>query len=223
MSDNRNMTNAGSGGPPEGAGYDTPGRDETIRSTSPAVGSPGETSEQRLTTPQPVIRSINETPGDANPALKETEAAEKGEMTTAELLLARETAEEEFSRSAPASEYQDQNMENPGFNATDSGEPSFPYKYQEEATAKSMDSPDLQESFIGATGGVGALDLRGRAERVEERAGADTQYTDAMAGEGPYGAKAQELDYSGPETPVPGPPSDLDEIAPDMRNIPDGS
>src|SRR5947209_9019809 len=81
-------------GPPEGAGYTTPGQDTIIQSGSPAVPSPSKPSEARLQTPRPVIESIGEVPADANPALAETAGFEEGRTTTADLLRARESAEE---------------------------------------------------------------------------------------------------------------------------------
>src|SRR5438128_1954830 len=90
-------------------GYDTPGEDSIMRSTSRAVPSPSKTSKQRLTPPDPVIESLGETPGDANPALAETVGAEQGQVSTADLLRARETAEEQRPRATGnIHPYQDQ-------------------------------------------------------------------------------------------------------------------
>jgi hypothetical protein len=90
-------------------GYDTPGQDRIIDSSSDAVPSPSATSEQRLETPDAFIGGeVNERPGDANPALNETTGYEKGEISTADLLRAREFAEEKRSRDLGTEMYADQ-------------------------------------------------------------------------------------------------------------------
>jgi hypothetical protein len=216
---NRNQ-NAGQSAP-EGPGYATPGQDRIVQSKSPAVPSPSETSEQRLTTPGSRIQSINEQPGDANPALQETIGEEQGQVSTADMLRARETAEEERLRAAQAQIYQDAGPDeiDREFSRTDSGQPDFPFKYQEDATPRSIDSPDVQQDFEGMTQGVGSMDLRARAEAMLDRDGPETAYTDALHGEGPFGREAQELDAEGPEMTnkfVPG-----DDVVHEMKNIPD--
>jgi len=225
MDDTRlnNSQGQGQSSAPEGTGYSTPGRDSIVQSGSPAVPSPSETSEERLTAPRPAIQSLGETPGDANPALSETVAAEEGQGTTADLLRAREAAEEQYLRDAQAHVYQDQGPDtlDRQFSRTDSGQPEFPFAHQEDASARTMDSPDVQESFEGMSQGVGSLDLRARAERTIDRAGDQTAYTDAMAGQGPFGRKAEEYDAEGPEMQGSALPTDIDIVAPEMKNIPD--
>jgi hypothetical protein len=205
----------------EGTGYSTPGQDQIVQSTSAAVPSPSETSAQRLTTPKGHLQSINEQPGDANPALQETIGEEQGQVSTADLLRARETAEEARLREAQAQIYQDASPDqiDREFSRTDSGQPEFPFGYQEDASPRSIDSPDVQQDFESASGGVGSMNIRARAESMVERDGRETSYTDALHGEGPFGRRAQELDAEGPEmtnTFVPG-----DDVVRDMKNIPD--
>jgi hypothetical protein len=90
-------------------GFDTPGQDRIINSSSDAVPSPSATSGQRLETPDAFIGGeVNERPGDANPALNETTGYEKGETSTADFLRARESAEEQRSRSTGKEMYADQ-------------------------------------------------------------------------------------------------------------------
>jgi len=90
-------------------GYDTPGEDRIIQSTSEAVPSPSTTSEQRLTTPDAFIGGeVQAKPGSANPAINETKAYDTGEASTADLLRARESAEEEHLRVRGIEMYEDQ-------------------------------------------------------------------------------------------------------------------
>jgi len=90
-------------------GYETPGEDTVIKSGSDAVPSPSTTSEQRLQPPDSYIGGrVNEPPGDANPALDETIGYEKGQTSTADLLRAREAAEERIPRSMGKEMYADQ-------------------------------------------------------------------------------------------------------------------
>lgn len=213
----------GRGAAPEGTGYSTPGADRIIQSSSEAVPSPSASMEQRLTTPKGTITSLGETPADANPALAQTVAEESGQGTTAEMLLARETAEEQYLRNAQANIYQDQGPDTMDrqFSKSDSGQPDSPYAYQEDATTRSIDSTDVTESFEGMAQGIGSMDLRARAESMLDRDGSQTAYTDAMSGQGPVGHKAEEYDAQGAEMHNTSVPGDLDVLAPGMKNIPD--
>jgi hypothetical protein len=212
----------GESGPPEGTGYETPGSEKLLRSTSPAVSAPSQTSEDRLTTPKPEIESIGERPADANPALVETVGLEQGQTSTADLLRARETAEEAHLRSAQAHIYEDQGPETmpEDVREADTGQPDYPYAHQDHATAETIESPDTQQDFMAATGGIGSMDLRARADSMVERAGNETVYNASMHGAGPVGREAEKLDYDGPEMPNTVEPSEIDMIAPDMKNIP---
>lgn len=90
MDDNESRTQSGSY-----SGYDTPGEDRIISSNSDAVPSPSETGRQRMETPDPFIcGEVNEKPGDDNPALNETLGFDEGKSNTADILRARESAEE---------------------------------------------------------------------------------------------------------------------------------
>lgn len=211
----------GQGSPPEGAGYQTPGEDRLLQSNSPAVPSPSRPSEDKLTTPRPYLRSIDEQPADANPALPQTVAEGQGQANTADLLRARETAEEQYLRDAQAHIYQDSGPDaiNPRFSSTDTGQPDVPFQHQEDATTESIDSVDVQQDFQSMSGGVGGMNLRARAEAMMDRDGPETAYTDAMSGQGPFGRKADELDISGPETTHKFVPNDSE--IPPMKNIPD--
>ena len=90
-------------------GYGTPGDDKILPNTDEAVSSPSVTSRQRMEPPDPYIGGdVNEKPGDANPALNETIGFEQGTASTADLLRARESAEETPTREAGAEMYADQ-------------------------------------------------------------------------------------------------------------------
>jgi hypothetical protein len=90
-------------------GYDTPGQDTIIRSNSDAVPSPSTRSEDRVQHPDSYIGGkVNEKPGDANPALDETIGYEEGRTDTADLLRARESAEERIPRTTGKELYADQ-------------------------------------------------------------------------------------------------------------------
>jgi len=90
-------------------GYETPGEDTILKSKSDAVPSPSETSRQRMEAPDSYVGGeVNETPGDANPALDETIGYEKGQTSTADLLRARESAEERDARAMGKEIYADQ-------------------------------------------------------------------------------------------------------------------
>jgi len=90
-------------------GYETPGEDTILKSKSDAVPSPSETSRQRMEAPDSYVGGeVNETPGDANPALDETIGYEKGQTSPADLLRARESAEERDARAMGKEIYADQ-------------------------------------------------------------------------------------------------------------------
>ncbi len=91
------------------SGYETPGQDDIIKSTSEAVPSPSMRSEDRVQAPSEHIGGrVNETPGDSNPAIAETVGYETGQTNTADLLRAREGAEEQGARERGREMYVDQ-------------------------------------------------------------------------------------------------------------------
>jgi hypothetical protein len=90
-------------------GYDAPGEDKVISNTSEAVPSPSVTGRQRMEAPDAFIGGdVNEKPGDDNPALDETTGFAQGKSTTADLLRAREDAEEQITLKRGNEEYADQ-------------------------------------------------------------------------------------------------------------------
>jgi len=90
-------------------GYDAPGEDKIISNSSEAVPSPSVTSRQRMETPDAFIGGdVNEKPGDDNPALDDTTGFAQGKEKTADLLRAREDAEEQIALRRGNEEYADQ-------------------------------------------------------------------------------------------------------------------
>jgi hypothetical protein len=203
------------------SGYATPGKDDVIESRSLAVGSPGEPSEQRLQGPKPTIESISETPGDSNPALSETVGAEEGQTSTADLLRARETAEEQNLRGTSRQMYADQLPgSNPqAFEHTDAGRPNWPDDLQEDPM-EYRESPRAYSSITTGVEPIDATTMQGRVDAVSDRAGAEAAARESGSGLAPVGYDAAEDEYERREMHTPTQLSDLDLIAPDMLNIP---
>jgi hypothetical protein len=112
-------------------GYDTPGEDTTLTSSSDAIPSPGDTGGRHIEAPDPYIGGeVNEKPGDDNPALNETIGFEEGKTSTADMLRARESAEEQRSGEPDTETYADQ-----GVTAGTTGQ--VPYDINQ------LDSPDM--------------------------------------------------------------------------------
>ncbi|MBF6614556.1 MAG: hypothetical protein IVW55_15700 [Chloroflexi bacterium] len=202
-------------------GYDAPGKDTIVQSSSDAVPSPTETSEQRLTTPKPSIQSINETPGDANPALSETISEEKGQTSTADMLRAREAAEEEYLRRADAQVYADQPPDGgrpQEWEEKDSGRPNWPNDRLNEAV-ESKEITGVEEDFIGMTQG-GSLSLAGRADRAEDSAADQASAGESRSGLSSVGHDIEEDIYERQEMHRPVEESEMDRLAPGMLNLP---
>lgn len=207
----------------DNSGYGTPGEDNTIRSTSPAIPSPSKTSEERLQGPKPVIESLGEKPGDANPALRETVSKEKGQATTADVLRARETAEEQPVRAKGIEyPYQDQGMgATPSeFEQTDTGRPNWPDD-RLESPMEYMESPRADASFMGGTLDKPIVDLKPRMDATVDRASTQASEFESRSGLPSVGLDADEDKYENREMRKPTEPSDLDRIAPGMINVPD--
>jgi hypothetical protein len=207
-------------------GYETPGEDTIIKSTSRAVPSPSKTSKERLTPPDPVIESLGETPGDANPALAETVGAEQGQVSTADLLRARETAEEQRPRATGnIHPYQDQG---PGdapdeYERSDTGRPTWPNERQEDPI-EYMESPRADAPLMaGSPDKVGGdLAMKGRMDMAAERDSTESTARESGTGLPTTGFSAEEEEYERREMRTPSEPSDLDRIVPGMLNVPPG-
>lgn len=219
-------------GPPEGKGYETPGRDMIIESTSDAIQSPTRTSSERLQTPKPVIETIGQTPGNANPAIAETAGFEHGEMSTADLLRAREDAEEQFARNPNhPQQYQDQGSAASTQEARDqaagemnTGRPtpaSLIPNDQQQAPTDYVGSPHAGEPLMKTTPEVFGMDSIGRQEATMERERAQASQAEYGSGGLPsVGWDAEADAYARREMHTPSEPSDLDSIAPRMTNLP---
>lgn len=221
----RGQSQGSSSGETSYQGYATPGSDVVIESSSEAIQSPTQGTEERLSAPKSVIESLGETPGDANPALAETLRAQEGRGSTAEMLMARETAEEAGPRASGAGAsdamYQDQQrgVASQEYLDSDSGRPNWPDDRQREPVDY-MDAPRANAP-LGA-GGLASLDLglKGRVDAAIDRSSTEASFQESRSGLPPVGFNAGEDAYERREMDRPTPPSDMDLIAPEMTNLP---
>ncbi|HEX9988160.1 MAG TPA: hypothetical protein VGE45_06740 [Chloroflexia bacterium] len=201
-------------------GYATPGEATIEQSTSSAVPAPSQTSEERLTTPQGTIQSIGETPGDANPALAETLGAAQGQVSTADLLRAREGAEEQGLRAAQAEAYADQASGVASeYEDTDAGRPNWPNDRREEPV-EYMDSPRADMPLGAGTADKWGIEAKGRVDWTMDRAGTQASAGESRSGLPPVGMNAEEDKYEEREFGRPTEASEIDQIAPGMVNLP---
>ncbi len=216
-----NDQNAGGSPQTNMPGYHTSGQDTILKSTSEAVPSPSETTEQRLSDPKPVIQSIGETPGDANPALAETIALEQGRASTADLLRARETAEEDLTLAKGVLPYQTESRgaRPEEFETTDSGRPNWPDD-QREQPVEYMQSPRANMPLGTGATDVYGTSLKGRVDSEVDNAATQAAANTTRSGLAPVGHDVAEDIYTQEEFGRPEPPSDLDMIAPGMVNLP---
>lgn len=221
MSD-KEHDNSGTGQQANMPGYHTPGQDSTLQSTSEAVPTPGQTSEQRLDDPKPYIEAISATPGEANPALGETLGAEQGSTGTADLLMAREAAEERPVREDGIRGYQDQSAGSrpEQFQDADSGRPNWPNDKQEEPI-NYMEAPRPYVP-LGTMGGTDFHDMnfRARIDAEVDRSSTEAQKGESRSGLPEVGLDAEEDKYEQREFGRPSPPSEMEMFAPGMPNLP---
>lgn len=206
---------------PQEPGYETPGADTVIYSNDAGVPSPSETSDQRLQKPKPVIQSINETPGDANPALNETIAAEQGKADTADLLRARESAEGQQLRKAGAQIYEDQppDAEPAAFEQEDGGRPTWPDN-REEPPIEKMESPHSEASYMAGSPDYLGLNWKGRVDEEMDRNAKQAAAQDSPAGFSTAGQSPEEARDEQLEMDHPTPQSDADRLMPGMVHLP---
>jgi hypothetical protein len=219
MSDNQN--NSGTGPEAGQPGYHTPGQDTTLQSTSEAVPAPDRTSEQRLDDPKPYIEAIDATPGEANPALGETVGFEQGTASTADVLRAREVAEELPVRQDQVRPYQDQSSGTrpEQYQDMDSGRPNWPDDKQEDPI-NYMESPRPYMPM-----GTGATDFydrsfQGRVDAEVDRSSTEAEKGESRSGLPHVGLDTEEDKYEQREFGRPQPPSDMEMFAPGMPNLP---
>jgi len=222
MDDRRETGNTAQGkdGGGDYQGYETPGADQIVESTSSAVPSPSVPSEERLTTPKPVIESIGETPGDANPALVETVGAAQGQVSTADMLRAREGAEEQNLRAADASIYQDEGGSTfTRMEQADSGRPNWPDD-RREAPLEYMTSPRADAAVMSGDAAIGDHNLRARVDATIDRDSTHASAQESRSGLPPVGLHEEEDKYEEREFGRPQPPSDLEMTGGAMVNLP---
>ncbi len=202
-------------------GYHTPGADSTMQSSSQAIPVPEMTQEERLQDPEPLIQSIHETPGDANPALRETIGMEQGTVSTAELLAAREAGEERLMRQAGEQIYQDatnttgaRDME-----STDTGRPNWPDDRREDP-AEYMTSPRADAPFGAGSSDKFDLGFKGRVDAMIDRDSTQASAGESRSGLPAVGFTGENDQYENREFDRPDTPSDMDTIAPGMVNLP---
>lgn len=215
-SDNKNANTDDMSAEP---GYHTPGRDTTLQSSSAAVPVPRETSEQRLTEPQPSV--AGETPGDANPALAETIGEEEGRVSTADLLAARETAEERPVQARGLPSYQDQSTASQPdeFQNADSGRPNWPDDLQVEPT-EYTESPRADMPLLAGAPDVYDLNFKGRVDAEVDRSATQAAGSESRSGLSPVGHGSDEDNYERRDFERPESPSELETFAPGMVNLP---
>ncbi len=204
-------------------GYLTPGEDKVVESNSSAVPSPTQPSEQRLDAPKPVIESIGETPGSANPALVETVGASQGQVSTADMLRARETAEEQGLKEVGAQAYAEQSQGGAlpkEFTQTDSGRPNWPDD-RRQAPTEYMESPRVDMSYLpSGIDKAGGSSFAGRVDSNIDSLSTQAAAQESRSGLSPVGMNAEEDKYEEREFGRPTPPSDIETIVPDMVNLP---
>lgn len=202
-------------------GFATPGEDKIVESTSSAVPSPSVPSEGRLEAPKPVIETFGEAPGSSNPALAETVGVAEGKVSTADMLLARETAEEQGVRAAGAPLYEGQSPQagEDSFADRDSGRPNWPDDRQQEPVGY-MDSPRANTSYAAGSADKVDITFAGRVDALSDRAGTQGSAQESRSGLAPVGQNAEEDKYEQREFDRPTEASEIDEIAPTMLNLP---
>lgn len=165
-------------------------------------------------------------PGSDNPALDETYAEQAGEISTADLLRVRESAEEQRLRDQKAEIYADQS---PGagpdqWRDIDAGRPNWPAE-RDRSPGEYMESPRADAAYLsgsGAGGGSGAdtQQLEAEADALADRTGSQAARGEARSGIADPGADPEEDIYAREEWTEPQPPSEMDMFAPGMVNLP---
>jgi hypothetical protein len=165
-------------------------------------------------------------PGSDNPALAETYAEESGDISTADFLLARESAEEERLRQEQTQIYADQarSQDPRGRRNTEGGSGQWPAD-GEQSPAEYMDAPRAESSLLGGSAGSGVgmntIELEGEVDAMNDRVGADAARNQSPVHLGsPDPADPQADFYTRREYDRDNPPSDLDVLAPGMSYLP---
>jgi len=203
--------------------YYVSGQDEVLQSSSEAVPAPSLTEEQRLSNPGFSYQSTGETPGDSNPALAETVGAEEGRVSTADLLRARESAEEApvIGRGLPA--YEDQSTAGSPradeFQNAEGARPNWPDDRREDPI-EYMTSPRANTPFGAGVEGNQGLNEKGLIDAATDRNATQASKNESRSGLPPVGFSSEDDKYEHREFDRPAPPSEMDEMAPGMVNLP---
>lgn len=205
-------------------GWENPGQERIIESRSEAVPSPSRTSDERIQEPDPYIETFNERPGDANPALDETLAHNQGTGSTADMLRAREAAEEQRLREAGGHIYADQSNVMPEeWTDADKSRPNFPLDRQEQPI-EYTDSPRIESSY-GATGagggtGIDSQQLEAEVDRLVAHESNEAGKAWSRTGMPQIGSNAEEDNYAEREVGRPAPPSEMDMFSHGTPHLP---
>lgn len=235
---NSNQQNSNTGGPAQNAqgthgtqggqqngepDYYVSGQDKVLESSSAAVPAPSMTEEQRLSDPGFAFQSTGETPGAANPALAETIGEEEGRVSTADLLRARETAEETpvLARGLPT--YEDQSTTGSPradeFQNAEGARPNWPDDRREDP-AEYMTSPRANAPFGSGLQGNEGLNEKGLIDAAVDRNSTQASKNESHSGLPAVGFDSEEDKYEHREFENVAPPSEMDEVAPGMVNLP---
>jgi hypothetical protein len=165
-------------------------------------------------------------PGSDNPALAETYAEESGDISTADFLLARESAEEERLRQEQTQIYADQARSQDPRGRRSTGNKSGGQPADgEQGPAAYMDAPHAESSLLGGSAGAGVgmntIELEGEVDAMNDRVGADAARNESPVHLGsPDSVDPQADFYTRREYDQDNPPSDLDVLAPGMSYLP---
>jgi len=165
-------------------------------------------------------------PGSDNPALNETYAEESGDISTADFLRARESAEEERLRQEQTQIYADQTRSQDPRGRRDTGDGSGAWPVDgEQSPAEYMDAPRAESSLLGGSAGSGVgmntIELEGEVDAMNDRVAADAARNESPVRLGsPDPADPQADFYTRREYVQENPPSDLDVLAPGMAYLP---
>lgn len=165
-------------------------------------------------------------PGSDNPALAETYAEESGDISTADFLLARESAEEERLRQERAQIYADQARSQDPRGRRGKGKKSGGRPQDgEQGPAAYLDAPHADSSFLGGSGGEGVgmstIEFEGEIDAMNDRVGADAGRNESPAHLASPDPNDRSADfYTKREYEQSTPPSDLEVLAPGMSYLP---
>ena len=209
--------------------FDSHGEDKLLESNSPVVPSPSQQSDDRTRPPDPYLSSLGgATPGSDNPALDQTRKHGLGEASTADMLRAREAAEEEYLRRGSAEgavpdatigQDQMEGLRPDEYQDRDAGRPNWPDDRQQ-APLDYMDAPRADMPLGGGTADTLDMTMKPRMDAAMDRSGTQASAQESRSGMPPVGMNADEDKYEQREFERPATVSETEMIAPKMKNIP---